>query len=482
MELHLPWIELAILTPLLGAMRGIWLRDPERSRRNAVVFSALALAASVGAWIDFATIGKFSAHDGMDVLAWAFGYDPFVIDELSAPLLPLAALLNFLTAVSTLRTKMRRFSFAGMLFSESLLLATLSLAAGERWALVVLLAFGTVQPLFELRARKRPMRVYILHMGLFVVLLVAGQALADFGSGPSAARLAPILLMAAMLVRNGTFPAHCWMTDLFEHATFGTSLLFVAPRVAAFAVIRLVLPIAPDWMLHGISLASLATAVYAAGMAIVQREARRFFCYLFLSHASLVLVGLEMGTPIGLTGALCVWLSVGMSLAGLGLTLRSLEARAGRLSLIDYHGLGEHMPALAALFLITGLASVGFPGSFGFVGMELLIDSGTQANPLVGAAIVLAAALSGIAVLQAYFRLFGGARHMATFSLGPRWPERLAVLTLAALIFGGGLWPQPGVSSRYHAAYEIIENRQANLRSSDEGVVATLDTRRRHGP
>ena len=39
---------------------------------------------------------------------------------------------------------------------------------------------------------------------------------------------------------------------------------------------------------------SLVTAVYAAGMAVVQREARRFFAYLFLSHASLVLVGLEL--------------------------------------------------------------------------------------------------------------------------------------------------------------------------------------------
>ena len=45
-------------------------------------------------------------------------------------------------------------------------------------------------------------------------------------------------------------------------------------------------------------------------------EARRFFCYIFLSHSALVLVGLESLSPVGLTGALCVWLSVGLSLAG----------------------------------------------------------------------------------------------------------------------------------------------------------------------
>src|SRR6185436_1418625 len=110
------------------------------------------------------------------------------------------------------------------------------------------------------------------------------------------------------------------------------------------------------------------TAVYAAGMGLVQREARRFFCYLFLSHSALVLVGLEIATPIGLTGALCVWLSVGLAQGGFGLALRSLESRTGRLSLVGFHGLYEHVPRLATLFLLTGLASVGFPGTFGFVG------------------------------------------------------------------------------------------------------------------
>src|SRR5581483_3193518 len=98
-------------------------------------------------------------------------------------------------------------------------------------------------------------------------------------------------------IRSGSIPAHCWMTDWFEHASFGNALLFVTPLTGVYAAVRLVLPIAPDWVLHGIELVSLTTAVYAAGMAVVQQDARRFFAYLFLSHASLVLVGLELHTP-----------------------------------------------------------------------------------------------------------------------------------------------------------------------------------------
>jgi NADH-quinone oxidoreductase subunit M len=279
------------------------------------------------------------------------------------------------------------------------------------------------------------------------------------------------MLMAGVLIRSGVAPLHCWMTDLFENATLGTALLFVTPMTGAYAAVRLVLPIAPQWALQSIALLSLITAVYAAGMALVQREARRFFCYLFLSHSSLVLVGLQVATPIGLTGGLCVWLSVGISLAGFGLTLRAIESRTGRVSLADYHGLYEHMPVLAAFFLITGLASVGFPGTVGFVGAELLVEGAVGVYPIVGMLVVLAAALNSIAVLHAYFRLFTGKQHTSTISLRIRWPERAAVLALAALIIGGGLWPQPGVASRFHAASAIIERRNdIDVRDDDDSA------------
>jgi NADH-quinone oxidoreductase subunit M len=250
------------------------------------------------------------------------------------------------------------------------------------------------------------------------------------------------------------------MTDLFENATLGTALLFVAPMPGAYTAIRLLLPIAPDWTLRGIAMASLVTAVFAAGMTLVQRDSRRFFCFLFLSNASLVLVGLEVATPISLAGGLAVWLSVAVSLTGLGLTLRALEARCGRLSLDRFHGFYEHMPRLAVFFLLTGLASIGFPGTAGFVGAELLVEGAVQVAPVFGMIVVLVAALNGIAFMRAYFRLFTGARHVSSISIEARWPEKIAVLAISALILGGGLWPQPGVMSRYRAATEIISQRR----------------------
>ncbi len=459
LQLHLPWLELAIVTPLVGALLVGRERDPERARTRTLIFMGLALFVACGAWEDFSTLDTFEAHDPWDAVSSFLGEDALVVDELSAPLLPLGALLYFVTTLATLRTKVRRFPFVSKLVSLGLLLALLS--CRTPWGIIGLLAAQTIPPALELRSRRRSLWPFLLHMVLFLGLLAGGWAIIEAEGNRSTHSIYAVWMMiAAVLIRSGSVPVHCWMTDLFEKATFATALLYVTPMAGAYAAVRLVLPIAPDWALRTIALVSLVTAVYAAGMALVQHEARRFFCYLFLSHSSLVLVGLEVATPLGLTGGLCVWLSVGMSLAGFGLTLRALESRTGRLSLADYHGLYEHMPSLAVFFLLTGLASIGFPGTVGFVGAELLVEGTVSVYPYVGMLLVFTAALNGIAVLHAYFRLFTGTEHTASISLRARRPEKVAVLALSSLIIGGGLIPQPGVTSRYHAATEIISRRE----------------------
>ena len=390
--------------------------------------------------------------------------------------MPTIALLHLLTALATARTHMRRFSFSWSLASEAILLATFS--CKEPWILIGLLAVSTIFPYVELRNRRRPTRVYVIHMALFVALLILGWSAVEAGGGPTgpAPWWATIPLLLAILIRCGTVPAHCWLTDWFEHASLGIALLYVVPLSGVYAAVRLLLPIAPGWVLSSIGFFSLATAVYAAGMATIQTEARRFFAHLFLSHASLVLAGLELHTDLSLTGSLCLWFSVILSLGGFGLTLRALEARVGRLSLTDYHGLYGHSPTLAVCFLLTGLASVGFPATIGFISTELLVDSAVEVNPVVGIAVVAAAAFNGIAVMRAYFVLFTGARHASTVSLGIGLRERIAVLTLSALILGGGFFPQPGVSSRQRAAEELLRERVDRPRLESRAVPAAVRT------
>jgi NADH-quinone oxidoreductase subunit M len=456
--LVLPWLELAIGIAAFGSAFTGGLRQPARAYRWGVAFIGASLVCSLFASLSFYVGGQAAPPVRFSVQPVLFGRELFVLDDLSAPLVPTVALLHLLAAVATARTHIRRFSFSWSLAAEAIRLATF--ATKEPWLLIALFAASTVPPYVELLNRGRPTRLYVLHMSLFVSLLILGWAAVDSqGRLASAPAWACLALMAAVLVRCGTVPAHCWVTDWFEHASFGIALLFVLPLSGVYAAIRLVLPIAPDWVLRSIGVISLFTAVYASGMAVIQREERRFFAHLFLSNASLVLVGLELHTELSLCASLCLWFSAILSLCGFGLTLRALEARFGRLSLADYHGLYEHAPTLAVFFLLTGLASVGFPGTVGFVSIDLLVDSVVEADLYAGIGVLMASAINGIAVLRAYLLLFTGARHISSVSVRITKRERFAVLTLSVLIIAGGVFPQPGVRTRETAAAEILKDR-----------------------
>jgi NADH-quinone oxidoreductase subunit M len=463
--LHFPWLDLSIIVPAMGCFVLSLLRDREKARNAAIVFSLFALLFAVGEWIDFSTLNTFEAQEAGSLIVTIFSHDVLVVDELSAPLLPLTALGFFLVVLSTLKSKHLRFPFSKILLFESILLGVICCRAS--WILIVLLIILAIPAWQDLKARKKNPRMFSIHMTIFAILISAGYGLTSTQDENSTWRFVGVsLITGAALLRSGVIPLHGWMMDLFEKASFGTSILFVVPLTGAIVFLRFVLPIAPVGILQSAAWLSLATALYAAGMATVQDEARRTFAYLFLSNSSLVLVGIELVAPIGVTGALCIWISVGISLLGFGICLRSVEGRIGRVSLKSFHGLFESMPSLAGFFLLTGLASIGFPGTVGFIAMELLIEGAVEYYPLVGAAVVITGAWNGITILRTYFRIFTGKSNRSTVPIGLRTSERLSILILSVLILCGGFMPQLVVIDRYHAVIELNSRRTAAHASS----------------
>ncbi|HXV83045.1 MAG TPA: proton-conducting transporter membrane subunit [Candidatus Binatia bacterium] len=452
---HFPWLLASITVAMGGAA---WVRqqqDTARAYLAAVISAMVVLLLVCAAEVDLRLVEQPGV--AVDPLSRWLGWPILALDALNSLLLPYAALLSLLLLVAAPRVNMKQFSLARTLVSEAIVLATLS--CREPSLIAALLIGGILPTWLELRGRinfgsGQGLRVFSAYMAVCTASLVLGGAFA----GTASMGMGMWCVATAILIRQGLVPFHSWVPELFEAATLGTALAFVAPMVSAYALIRMVVPVAPDWFLHGFGVLAMFTALYSAGMTLVQRDARRLFCYLLMSHSALVCVGLGSRNAIALTGGLCLWLSSGLALTGFGLTIWWLEARRGRLSLTGLHGGYEHTPLLAGCFLLTGLGSVGFPGTLGFVGAELMVDGSVQAYPVIGLGVVFAAALNGIAVVQAYFTLFTGRHHVSMLNLRMRVRERIAILVLAALLLIGGLLPQSLIISRYTAATTIFND------------------------
>jgi NADH-quinone oxidoreductase subunit M len=238
--------------------------------------------------------------------------------------------------------------------------------------------------------------------------------------------------------------------------------------VGAYITVVLIVPRAPAGMLRLIAILALGTAVYGAALALVQASARRACGYLFMSQSALVMAGLDCSSVSALAGGLLVWLSAGLAFAGLARCVLVLEARRGRLDLTTYHGGYERMPVLAISFLAMGLACTGFPGTLGFVGQELLVNGAVETFPVMGFAVVIASALTGLAVLRMYFSLFCGRADVIGHSglrLGLRRRESWTFVALVIVLVVFGIVPRPLVDSRFSASDEILRLRQENMRA-----------------
>jgi NADH-quinone oxidoreductase subunit M len=109
-----------------------------------------------------------------------------------------------------------------------------------------------------------------------------------------------------------------------------------------------------------------------------------------------------------------------------------------------------------------GLACTGFPGTLGFIGQELLVDGAVGVFPVMGFAVVMASALTGLAVLRMYFSLFCGRSDVLahqSLHLGVRPREAWSFVTLVIALIGFGLVPRPLVDSRFDASEEILRVR-----------------------
>lgn len=459
------WLTLIIAIPIGVVVLSLTSIGIDRLRHFAVGAAASLLVVSTGCWW-FPSIATLQLDWWSDMGA-LFGPTALRVNALSMVLVPLAAGLWLLTVSVTPRARQDRSG------QRRAALSTIATSLAFLTPSPILLLVVWIASVWTfLRAHsgaeyQHARRVSAVYLGLSTLLFGAGIVLHTMAE---TAEIGLWLITLAACIRKGIFPFHAWIPEGFEHGRIGPSLLFSAPQMGAYVTAVLVVPEASETLLRLVAVLALLTAVHAATLAVGQRDARRVVGYLFVSQSALVMAGLDCTSVQSLAGSLILWVSSALGSAGLGRSVLVLEARRGRLALDEYHGGYEQMPLLAASFLVMGLACMGFPGTLGFIGHEMILEGAIASFPVLGFCVIGASAFTGVAVLRMYFSLFCGRRDQG-IQLGALPRETIAFAMVAALLLGLGVAPAPIAASGLDASRTLLDERVA--KSEPPGLTNT---------
>ena len=195
------------------------------------------------------------------------------------------------------------------------------------------------------------------------------------------------LLFVAFAVKLPVFPFHTWLPDAHTDAPTAVSIILagVLLKMGGYGMIRVSVAMFPNVIVEAaqlIAILGLVNVLYGAFITLRQTDLKRLVAFSSISHMGYVLIGISSiagvagsVSPTGLTGATMQMFTHGMITGLMFLAVGLLYDKAHTRSIPELGGLATRMPILAVTFLIAGLASLGLPGTSGFIS-ELLIFLG----------------------------------------------------------------------------------------------------------
>lgn len=268
--------------------------------------------------------------------------------------------------------------------------------------------------------------------------LIAGSGSTVFGAIPGEGAIAAMILVA-FLINAGGWPLNAWVADAYPRASIvGTVFLSAfTTKTAIYALIR-GFP-GEEWLLW----IGMATIVYGVLYALVESEIRRLLAYAIVAQSGFMLVGIGIGTDMGLNGAaghafVSILYSALLFMAAGAVMQATGESRAAHLG-----GLVHSMPRTAWLAVFGGFCIASFPGTGSYVSKSLISSGAGYAGiewvwyglTAAGVGVVLS-----VAIRFPWLTFFGPARPGVS-GADPDRRQQAAMGLLAALVLLIALMP-----------------------------------------
>lgn len=299
----------------------------------------------------------------------------------------------------------------------------------------------------------------LVFIGILAAYVTSGsldlQHLAQFTFPVQLQAWAFPVLFLGFAVLAGIWPLHTWApTGHVAAPTAGSMLLAgIVMKLGAYGALRVAMNLFPEgfqmWR-NWIVVVAVIGIVYAAAVALRQRDLKFVIGYSSVSHMGFILLGLATANALGLGGAVLQMFSHGVigallfAIAGRMIYPRSHTRDLDQLARMN---LGRALPFAAFAFVIASAASMGIPGFSGFAAEITILIGAWKSYPLAvwitGIGMVLVAAFTLRALTKSFFA--GGTTAVPSDSaaLDPiTMPEKLGAGLLIFATLAIGLYPK----------------------------------------
>ena len=220
-------------------------------------------------------------------------------------------------------------------------------------------------------------------------------------------------LFASFAVKTPMWPFHTWLPDAHVEAPTAGSVILagVLLKVGGYGFIRFSIPMLPnasEFYAPLIFILGVIAIIYASLVALMQKDMKKLIAYSSVAHMGYVTIGLFTFKQEGIDGAIIQMLSHGLVSAALFLCIGVLYDRMHTRMIKDYGGIVSNMPKFALIFMVFTLASIGLPGTSGFVGEFLVLIAAYEVSGYLAFTTGLGMVLGAAYMLWLYKRVVFG--------------------------------------------------------------------------
>jgi NADH-quinone oxidoreductase subunit M len=279
-----------------------------------------------------------------------------------------------------------------------------------------------------------------------------------------------LALFASFAVKVPMWPVHTWLPDAHVEAPTAGSVILagVLLKMGGYGFLRFSIPILPEASAYFTPLMytlSVVAIIYTSLVALAQEDMKKLIAYSSIAHMGFVTIGMFSLNQQGVEGSVFQMLSHGIVSGALFLCVGVVYDRLHTREIARYGGLVQNMPRYAVVFMVMMLASVGLPGTSGFVGEFLILIGAFQDNTWVALLATTGIILGAAYMLWLYRRVvFGKITRddvKGMLDLSPREVAIFAPLVLVVLWMG--IYPSSFLSVISVSVEALIQNYQTAL-------------------